>query len=69
VVFGPKNVRRAPGDAGNLKRVTEMVHEVETDSFVQRNGLVTPWPDSMHIVVSSFFFFASVNRSDLTPPF
>ncbi|KAF9553362.1 heme peroxidase [Agrocybe pediades] len=50
VVFGLKNVRRAPGDAGSLKRITDIVHEAETDSFVQRNGTVTPWPGSMYIV-------------------
>ncbi|PPQ84052.1 hypothetical protein CVT26_013955, partial [Gymnopilus dilepis] len=50
VIFSLKNVRRAPGDAGSLKRFTEIVHETETDSFVQRNGTVSPWPGSMNIV-------------------
>ncbi|PPQ85481.1 hypothetical protein CVT25_006638 [Psilocybe cyanescens] len=50
VIFSLKNVRRAAGDAGSLKRFTEIVHETETDSFVQRNGTVSPWPGSMNIV-------------------
>ncbi|KAG6877820.1 hypothetical protein C0993_003604 [Termitomyces sp. T159_Od127] len=38
VVFGLENVRRAPGDAGDLHRLSEVLHETEVDSFVQRNG-------------------------------
>jgi len=53
VIFKLKNIRRAPGDAGNLARFTETVHETETDFFVQRDGSVSPWPGSMYIVVSS----------------
>jgi len=50
VVFKLKNIRRAPGDAGKLIRFTEIVHETETDFFVQRDGSVSPWPGSMYIV-------------------
>jgi hypothetical protein len=49
VIFSLKNVRRAPGAAGTLKRFTEIVHETPSDSFVQRNGTVSPWPGSMNI--------------------
>ncbi|KAG6817061.1 hypothetical protein H0H87_000239 [Tephrocybe sp. NHM501043] len=49
-VFSLKNVRRAPGDAGKLHGFSELVHETETDFFVQRNGTVSPWPGSMYIV-------------------
>ena len=50
-VFKLKNVRRAPGDAGRLHGFTEIIHETETDFFVQRNGKVSPWPGSIVIVV------------------
>ena len=50
-IFSLKNLRRAPGDAGSLKRFTEIVHETETDVFVQRNGTISDWPGSMNLVV------------------
>ncbi|KAG6916804.1 hypothetical protein DXG01_005269 [Tephrocybe rancida] len=49
-VFSLKNVRRAPGDAGKLHGFSETIHETETDFFVQRNGTVSAWPGSLHIV-------------------
>lgn len=51
VVFSLKNVRRAPGEAGKLKGFSEIIHETETDFFIQRNGTVSPWPGSLCIVV------------------
>ena len=48
-VFSLKNVRRAPGEAGKLKRFTETIHETETDVYIQRNGTVSPWPGSIFI--------------------
>ncbi|KAF5370929.1 hypothetical protein D9615_009815 [Tricholomella constricta] len=50
-VFRLKNVRRAPGDAGKLHGFVEIIHDTETDFYVQRNGTVSPWPGSLHIVV------------------
>jgi hypothetical protein len=52
-VFKLKNVRRAPGNAGKLHRITEIINETETDFYIQRNGSVTAWPNSMHIVYDS----------------
>ncbi|KAF5372301.1 hypothetical protein D9615_009236 [Tricholomella constricta] len=49
-VFSLKNVRRAPGDAGKLQGFSEIIHETETDFFVQRNGTTSPWPGSLNIV-------------------
>ncbi|KAG6830523.1 hypothetical protein H0H87_007821, partial [Tephrocybe sp. NHM501043] len=49
-VFSLKNVRRAPGDEGKLHGFSEIIHETETEFFVQRNGTVSAWPGSMHIV-------------------
>ncbi|KAG6806626.1 hypothetical protein H0H92_010617, partial [Tricholoma furcatifolium] len=37
-VFSLKNVRRAPGDAGKLHGFSEIIHETETDFYIQRNG-------------------------------
>ncbi|KAG5636744.1 hypothetical protein H0H81_007002 [Sphagnurus paluster] len=48
-VFSLKNVRRAPGDAGKLQGFSEIIHETETDTFVQRNGTTSPWPGSLII--------------------
>lgn len=53
-VFALKNVRRAPGDAGKLKGFTEVIHETETEFYIQRNGTVGPWPGSMYIVVCTY---------------
>lgn len=52
VVFRLRNVRRAPGPAGQLKRINEVVNETDTDFFIQRNGTLSRWPGSMQIVVS-----------------
>lgn len=51
VVFKLKNVRRAAGDAGKLVGFTEVINKTETDFYIQRNGSVSTWPGSMHIVV------------------
>jgi hypothetical protein len=51
VIFSLKNVRRAPGDAGSLKRITEIERETKVDSFIQRNGTLIQWPGSMYITV------------------
>jgi hypothetical protein len=53
-VFSLKNVRRAPGEAGKLKRFTETINETETDFYIQRNGTVSPWPGSIFITVGCF---------------
>ena len=50
-VFQLKNLRRAPGDAGRLKRYTEIINETETDFYVQRDGKSSPWPGSMYLMV------------------
>ncbi|KDR73403.1 hypothetical protein GALMADRAFT_731932 [Galerina marginata CBS 339.88] len=50
VLFSLRNIRRAPGLAGTLRQFSEIVHETQTDSFIQRNGTVSPWPGSMNVV-------------------
>jgi hypothetical protein len=57
-VFQLKNVRRAPGNAGRLKRFTEVVHETETDIYLQRNGSTGPWPGSLYLVVCLTILFS-----------
>ncbi|KAG6873168.1 hypothetical protein C0995_002017 [Termitomyces sp. Mi166 len=49
-VFSLKNVRRAPGNAGIMRGFAEIVHETETDFFIQRNGTVGMWPGSLNIL-------------------
>ncbi|KAG6810880.1 hypothetical protein H0H92_009972 [Tricholoma furcatifolium] len=48
-IFSLKNVRRAPGDAGKLHGFSEIIHETETEFYIQRNGTVSAWPGSLHI--------------------
>ncbi|KAF9477868.1 heme peroxidase [Pholiota conissans] len=50
VIFKLRNIRRAPGDAGQLKRIVESINETDTDFFVQRNGTISRWPGPMQIV-------------------
>jgi len=50
IVFQLKNVRRAVGDAGKLTGFTEIINGTDTEFYVQRNGSVSSWPGSMHIV-------------------
>ena len=54
VIFKLPNLRRAPGPAGQLKRVKQVVHETDIDFFIQRNGTLSRWPTSMQVVVSAF---------------
>jgi len=64
IIFSLKNVRRAPGDAGSLKRFSETIHETPTDFFVQRDGTVGFWPGSLHIVVSLACFVRFMTFAD-----
>lgn len=64
VIFKLRNIRRAPGDAGVLKRIVESVNETDTDFFVQRNGTVNRWPGSMQIVVCINFLVLLFDLTD-----
>ncbi|RDB16365.1 Psi-producing oxygenase A [Hypsizygus marmoreus] len=50
VVFKLKNIRRAPGDAGKLVGFSEMIRGSEAQYYVTRNGAVSSWPGSLHLV-------------------
>jgi hypothetical protein len=65
VVFGLKNLRRAPGDAGKLKKITEIKNETVVNHYVQWNGELSMWPGSMHLVVRfthPIFFYNGSNN-------
>ncbi|KAJ7249642.1 heme peroxidase [Mycena rebaudengoi] len=49
-VFGLKNVRRAPGDAGLLAGFTHLVNETETKVYITPYGTTSAWPGSMNLV-------------------
>ncbi|KAG5638617.1 hypothetical protein H0H81_011507 [Sphagnurus paluster] len=49
-VFKLKNLRRAPGQAGRLKGFTENIRGSESQYYLTRNGAVTTWPGSLHLV-------------------
>jgi linoleate 10R-lipoxygenase len=50
-VFGLRNVRRAPGNAGSLKGFEVTINETKTNMYLSSTGKLTPWPESMHLVV------------------
>ena len=54
VVFSLKNIRRAPGDAGRLQKITTIKNETPTYQYVQPNGELSMWPGPMQIVVRFF---------------
>ena len=56
VVFKLQNVRRVLGDAGRLSGFMEIANETEVNVFIKPNGTTSPWPGSMYLVVSLFFF-------------
>ena len=52
VIFRLKNIRRAPGRAGNM--ASFMLNQFGTDNklYLTNTGMVSPWPGSLTIVVS-----------------
>ena len=50
VVFKLKNVRRAPGNAGQLNGFKLVVNETETNYYQTPTGAVSAWPGSMFLV-------------------
>ncbi|KAL0959663.1 hypothetical protein HGRIS_011365 [Hohenbuehelia grisea] len=50
VIFTLKNLRRAPGDMGKLQGFTEVIHDTETNFYVNRDGTVGAWPGSLMLV-------------------
>ncbi|KAL4262777.1 Heme peroxidase [Pleurotus pulmonarius] len=49
-IFGLKNLRRAPGDAGVLPKYQDIIRETENTIYINRDGTTGPWPPSMHVV-------------------
>nr|GAT46932.1 heme peroxidase [Mycena chlorophos] len=49
VIFGLKNVRRAPGDMGRLAGFTQIVDETPTNVYLTAYGGTSAWPGSMTI--------------------
>ncbi|KAF4571708.1 hypothetical protein EYR40_008225 [Pleurotus pulmonarius] len=49
-IFGLKNLRRAPGDAGILPKYQDIIRETENTIYINRDGTTGPWPPSMHVV-------------------
>lgn len=54
VIFSLKNIRRAPGNAGRLQKITSIKNETTTYQYVQPNGELSMWPGPMHVVVRFF---------------
>ncbi|KAJ7584626.1 heme peroxidase [Mycena floridula] len=67
IVFSLPNVRRAPGSAGLLgggggsdgTGFTVMANETETNMYLSPNGVLSPWPAGMTLVVSASFDWCS----------
>lgn len=49
VIFGLKNVRRAPGTMGTLSSFEDQQFGTKSTTFVDPTGNVTPWPGSLII--------------------
>ncbi|KAK7458169.1 hypothetical protein VKT23_010077 [Stygiomarasmius scandens] len=47
VVFGLKNIRRAPGDAGKLAGYTTKINDTDTKVYIMPSGTTSFWPGSM----------------------
>ncbi|THV00228.1 heme peroxidase [Dendrothele bispora CBS 962.96] len=47
VVFGLKNIRRAPGPHGKLTGYTAKINETDTKIYVMPNGSTSLWPGSL----------------------
>jgi len=46
-VFGYKNIRRAPGQSGQLKRFAEDVHDSKQYFYINTDQDITPWATSL----------------------
>ncbi|KAJ7448053.1 heme peroxidase [Mycena latifolia] len=53
VIFKLKNVQRAAGNSGKLAGFKIIVDEAETNIYLTPYGTISPWPSSMHLVVSA----------------
>ena len=54
VIFSLKNIRRAPGEAGRLQKITTIKYETPNYQYVQPNGELSMWPGPMYLVVRFF---------------
>jgi hypothetical protein len=59
VVFGLKNLQRAPGSAGKLAGFTAKINETDTKIYVMPNGSTSYWPGSLILTVSPLFLESS----------
>lgn len=48
-IYAYKNVRRAPGTSGKLKRFTERSHPQYHYAYLDRDYFISPWPTSLTI--------------------
>jgi hypothetical protein len=66
VIFSLKNLRRAPGNAGKLQRITSIKNETVVNQYVQPNGELSMWPGPMQLVVRFSFAKFFVIRTTMT---
>lgn len=52
-IFSLKNLRRAPGKAGQFTRVTENLGGLDAHLYIDQNGTETPAPVSLQVLVST----------------
>ncbi|KAL0959662.1 hypothetical protein HGRIS_011364 [Hohenbuehelia grisea] len=50
VIFRLKNLRRAPGEMGKLHVFTEVIHDTETNVYINRDGTIGALAGSMMVV-------------------
>jgi linoleate 10R-lipoxygenase len=51
-IFSKRNVRRAPGQSGQLKRFRHNIYGTESWMYMSAKGTISPWPASLVIQVS-----------------
>jgi len=53
-IFSKRNVRRAPGQSGQLNRFRQDLHGTKTWMYMSANGTLSPWPASLVIQYEDF---------------
>ena len=56
VIFGLKNLRRAPGAAGTMQNFMLNVYGTDNKMYLDNEGNFGPWPGSLTVIVSSAWF-------------
>lgn len=59
-IFAIKDIQRAPGNSGVLNRFKDHDRPELNYAYLDENKFVTPWPNSLSVVVSCCLCFSSI---------